>query len=207
VPDLTDNQIAGGLRKADSDAWSALYEVYFDDVWRWVARLIGSESADIGDIVQETFLSAARSAASYDPARGSLWLWLTGIARNHVSAYYRARQRDRRIRPGGDLEADATARLTEWFGNRHSDPPDALDSAEATTLVRSAVAQLPVDYQRLLIARYCDEASNKQIAQSSGCSLEAIRSKIARARRAFRRVFGKEAECQHDGTMGARHDR
>ena len=207
MPDLTDNQIAGGLRKADSDAWGALYEVYFDDVWRWVARLIGSESADIGDIVQETFLSAARSAASYDPARGSLWLWLTGIARNHVSAYYRARQRDRRIRPGGDLEADATARLTEWFGNRHSDPPDALDSAEATTLVRSAVAQLPVDYQRLLIARYCDESSNKQIAQSSGCSLEAIRSRIARARRAFRRVFGKEAACQHDGTMGARHDR
>jgi RNA polymerase sigma-70 factor (ECF subfamily) len=207
VPDLTDNQIAGGLRKADSDAWSALYEAYFEDVWRWVARLIGSESADVGDVVQETFLSAARSARGYDPARGSLLLWLTGIARNHVSAHYRDRQRDRRIRPGGDLEADATARLTEWFGNRHTDPPDALDSAEATTLVRSAVAQLPADYQRLLIARYCDGVSNKQIAQSNGCSLEAIRSRTARARRAFRRVFGKEAACQHDGTMGARHDR
>lgn len=194
MPDSTDNQIAGGLREADSDAWNALYEAYFDDVWRWVARLIGSESADVGDIFQETFLSAARSAASYDPARGSLRLWLTGIARNHVSAYYRALQRDHRIRPDGDLGADAAARMRQWLDNRHPDPPEALDSAETVTLVRSAVARLPVDYQELLIARYCDEASNKQIAQSSGSSLEAIRSKIARARRAFRRVFGKEAE-------------
>jgi len=195
VRDLTDNQIVGGLRKADSDAWSALYEAYFEDVWRWVARLTGSASADVGDVVQETFLSAACSAGGYDPARGSLWLWLTGIARNHVAAHYRDRQRDSRIRPGGDLGADAAARLSEWFSNRRTDPLEALSSAETANLVRSAVAQLPLDYQRLLIARYCDGVSNKQIAQSNGCSLEAIRSKTARARRAFRRVFGKEAAC------------
>ena len=72
MDDQQDREIARGLRDGKTEAWSALYETYFDQVWRWVARMIGPNSADVGDVVQETFLAAARSARTYDPARGPL---------------------------------------------------------------------------------------------------------------------------------------
>ena len=58
------------------------------------ARQMGTGAADVADVVQETFLAAARCARQYDPARGLLWMWLCGIARRHVALHYRRQQRD-----------------------------------------------------------------------------------------------------------------
>ena len=55
-------EIAQGLREGQTDAWFALYDAYCRQVWNHVARLMGPHSADIADVVQETFLAAARSA-------------------------------------------------------------------------------------------------------------------------------------------------
>ncbi len=61
-----DNQeeqsIAQGLTEGKEDAWRALYDAYSRHVWRYVARRMLPESSDVADVVQETFLAAARSA-------------------------------------------------------------------------------------------------------------------------------------------------
>ena len=84
-----DREIAEGLRAGRSDAWQELYDAYAQRVWRFVARLLGANSADVADVVQETLLSAARSARGYDRREGSLWMWLTGIARNQMAIHHR----------------------------------------------------------------------------------------------------------------------
>jgi RNA polymerase sigma-70 factor (ECF subfamily) len=85
----TEQEIVKGLREGSRQAWLQLYEAYADSVWRNVARLIGTDSATISDIVQETFLAAARSARSFDHRRGSIWIWLWTIARRQVALHYR----------------------------------------------------------------------------------------------------------------------
>src|SRR6516165_9585156 len=90
--------IAQGLRDGKPEAWRALYDAYAERVWRCVARLLGPESADVADVVQETFLAAARSARTFDAARGTLWLWLWGIARNQVAVHCRKEKRQDRAR-------------------------------------------------------------------------------------------------------------
>ena len=52
-------------------AWHQLYDAYAEAVWRCVARRVGPHAAEVADIVQETFLAAARSARTFDPAQGS----------------------------------------------------------------------------------------------------------------------------------------
>src|SRR5216110_2730221 len=86
-----------GLAEGDPDAWRGVYDLYAQPVWRVVARLMGPLSADVADVVQETFLAAARSATTYDSARGSLWLWLCGIARRHVALHYRQQAQRARL--------------------------------------------------------------------------------------------------------------
>ena len=90
--------IAQGLRAGDPEAWRTFYDTFCERVWRTAARRIGANSADVADVVQETFLAAARSAGQFDPERGPLWAWLTGILRNQVALQFRKKQRHERIR-------------------------------------------------------------------------------------------------------------
>jgi len=197
-----DRQIAQGLLEGKPEAFHALYDAHYEQVWRCVSRLIGACQADVGDVVQETFLTAARSARTYDPSRGSLWLWLSGIARRRAGDYFRNWRRDQRIAPGGDLASDVARRLTRWLDASDQSPPDALISAEVALLVRTALFELSDDYQSLLCARYCDDVSTEDLARGRGCTAESIRSKLVRARRAFRDAFARIAPSERKSQGG-----
>jgi RNA polymerase sigma-70 factor, ECF subfamily len=180
-----ERDVARGLCGGDPDAWRALYDAYAVRVWRSVARLMGPCAADVADVVQETFLAAARSARTYDPARGTLWVWVWGIARVHVALHYRKLDRLHRIR--ARLAADGTLA-------RHLDgKADALAAGELAALVRATLTELPADYETLLTAKYLDGESVEAIAARERTTDGAVRSKLARARQAFREAFVRHA--------------
>jgi RNA polymerase sigma-70 factor (ECF subfamily) len=178
--------IAQGLRDGKVEAWRALYEAYAERVWRTAARLMGGHAADVADVVQETFLAAARAAPGYDPARGPLWLWLWGIARRHVALHFRKQQRHDRLR---QAEAWLAGRNGELLANREAAPPEVLEAAELALLVRATLTELPADYETLLTAKYLDGESIEAIASQEQSTSTAVRSKLARARQAFREAF------------------
>ena len=105
------NQIAAGLKAGSRDAWSALYNAYADSIWRNTSRLMKDASA-VGDVVQETFMAAARSARTYNPHRGSLWAWLWTIARRQIALHYRKQKSTVSL----DHPATVRARVTRRAG-------------------------------------------------------------------------------------------
>ena len=64
-----------------------LYEAYARRLWLDVSRLTGADSAIVADLVQETFLAAAKSAGGFEPRRDTLWNWLWG---NHPPNEFRS---------------------------------------------------------------------------------------------------------------------
>jgi RNA polymerase sigma-70 factor (ECF subfamily) len=184
-----EREVARGLRAGEAGAWRALYDAYAVRVWRTVARLLGPESADVADVVQETFLAAARSAATYDPARGSLWLWLWGIARRHVAVHYRKEKRHDRLRSAADWLAGRNGRALRSLQGEGTAPPDLLAAAELATLVRATLTDLPAEYETLLTARYLDGVTVDDIASRERSTVVAVRSRLARARQAFRQLL------------------
>src|SRR5688572_10746991 len=126
---MDDNQeriVAQGLRDGKTEAWQALYEAYAERVWHVVARLLGAGAADVADVVQETMLAAARSAATFDPLRGSLWFWLWGIARHQVALHFRHQERQHRLKHAGQWLADGDGHLLRWLDGQAPSPPAAL---------------------------------------------------------------------------------
>jgi RNA polymerase sigma-70 factor (ECF subfamily) len=191
MDDASDQAIARGLRDGKADAWGALYDAYAEPVWRSVARLMPPNSADVADVVQETFLAAARSARTFDPARGTLWVWLWGIARRGVALHYRKQEQRERVRQARAAAAAADGACLAWLDGQA--PPDLAAAAELAVLVRVTLAELPSEYEMLLTAKYLDGNTIEEMARQSGCSLAAVHSKLARARRAFREAFGRHA--------------
>jgi RNA polymerase sigma-70 factor, ECF subfamily len=183
------NRIAAGLRAGDRSAWLALYDAYAPRVWSSTARLM-NDQASVADVVQETFLAAARSARGYDPRRGPLWVWLWTIARRQIALHYRKQK------PVVSLDA-----ALEWFGSldgrkvemvsRMEAPLQMLESKELGALVRHCLEQLSPEHELVLLAMYVDDMPVKEISKQLLCSTVAVRSRIARAKEAFRSEFVK----------------
>jgi RNA polymerase sigma-70 factor (ECF subfamily) len=184
-----EREVARGLGAGDASAWKALYDAYAVRVWRAVARLMGPDSADVADVVQETFLAAARSARGYDPSRGPLWLWLWGIARIHVALHFRKEKRQRQLRNAGDWLAGPSSPVLRHLNGEGPAPPEVLAAAELAALVRATLTELPAEHGDLLTAKYLDGVSVDEIATREQSTAVAVRSRLARARRAFRQLL------------------
>jgi RNA polymerase sigma-70 factor (ECF subfamily) len=185
---FTHNQIIQGLQQGDRQAWLKLYDAYAVRIWWQVSRLMGRDSGYVEDVVQETFLAAAQSAGTFDARRGSLWVWLWTIAQRQIALYYRKK------RPTVNLDQA----LQWWSGldgqkmemlQRMEAPPELLACKELGVLVRHCLAKLPAEYQVLLLAKYVEGEPVDRLAEQFNCSSVAVRSKLARARKAFRRTF------------------
>jgi RNA polymerase sigma-70 factor, ECF subfamily len=175
-----ERELARGLREGSAECWRALYDAFALRVWNSVARRVGPSSSDVADIVQETFIAAARSARNYDPARGSLWCWLSGITRNQTALFFR-KQKSRHDDahefeiPGRELE-----------------PAALLATKELAMAVRKVLSLLPLEYENLLVGKYLDELSLEDLAAAEESTAGGIGSKLARARQAFRHEFEKQ---------------
>jgi RNA polymerase sigma-70 factor (ECF subfamily) len=185
-----EQSVIRGLREGSRGAWTALYNGYSADVWRHVARLLGRDATAIADVVQEVFLAAAKSAKKFDPERGTLWNWLTGIAQHQVAAYWRQSNKVARLRR---LMEDGALEISHLLDS--AKPLEGMTEAvDLADLVRAVLSQLPAEYAALLSAKYIDDRNLEELAdqfggRSSSSSVEAIKSKLARARREFRTKF------------------
>jgi RNA polymerase sigma-70 factor (ECF subfamily) len=182
-------EIAVGLQRGNRDAWLSLYELYAEKLWCNIARLMAHDADSVADVVQETLLSAARSAKNYNPRRGSLWVWLWAIAKRQVALHYRKQSSKSIVACAQQWWSLLDGQKSDWINGSQKPPAEVLESAELATLVRYTLAELSAEYQTLLMAKYVDGLTIETIAEETNSSSVAVRSKLARARKAFRLAF------------------
>ena len=93
-------EIVGAAQRGDLEAFSTLYDHYFDRVYRYVMSRV-REPPDAEDLTQEIFLKVFRALPSFRFHGPPFTAWLFRIARNTVVDWVRARKR---IREVADLE-------------------------------------------------------------------------------------------------------
>jgi RNA polymerase sigma-70 factor, ECF subfamily len=173
--------IRDAVLAGDAAAWRAWYDAHYARLAAYVlwrcARL--RDLAD--DVLQETWLTAVRRLRAFDPAKGTFFNWLCGIASNAARNAVRTRRRHgARLQPlaaGTDRAADETE-----------------DPTENAERVAAALGELPDHYEAVLRSKYLGQTSVAEIAAARGESLKAVESLLARARQAFREAF----EAHHD---------
>jgi RNA polymerase sigma-70 factor (ECF subfamily) len=175
-------------RRGDRAAIGRLYDAHVDGLYTFVYYRVGGDAALAEDVVQETFATALSKPGDYDPARGSVGSWLTVLSRNVIRDHLRAHHRGDAFQAAWE-RIDATLAQTFAAMAERALPGEVLERAETRDLVHMAVANLPEQYRTALTRKYVDGESLETVAGELGISVDAAKSLLARARRAFRDTF------------------
>jgi len=172
----------------DKVAIGRFYDAHVDGLYAFVFYRVGRDAALAEDVVQETFAVALSKRDSYDPARGSIGSWLTVLSRNVIREQLRAHRRSDELQATWQRIDATLAQVFAAMAERPL-PGEVLERAETRDLVHMAVANLPDQYRNALTRKYVDGESLESLARELGISIDATKSLLARARRAFRETF------------------
>lgn len=174
--------------RGDADAVGRFYDAHVDGLYAFVFYRVGRDQALAEDIVQDTFTRAFARKGDYDAARGSVASWLTTLSRNVIRDHLREHRRADEVAERWD-RIDAS--LTQLYDalERAPLPGEVLARAETRDLVNMTIAHLPEQYRLALARKYVDDKSLEDLAGELGVSIDAAKSLLARARRAFKETF------------------
>lgn len=162
---------------ADERTFRAWYDATAPRVYAYLVSR--SSSATIAEeLTQQTFITAVRSAATFD-GRDNAVPWLIGIARHQLADHFRRLEREERRHQRLVLrELTMPDEGDEWVRARQRDA------------VARALRGLPAMQRAVLVLRFFDRLSVREIATEMGRSESATESLLGRARAAFERAFG-----------------
>lgn len=175
-------------QEGDRAAIARFYDAHVDGLYTFVYYRVGRDQALAEDVVQETFTLALTRKADYDPARGSIGSWLSVMSRNVIRDHLRAHRRADELQTAWE-RIDATLAQTFAAMAERPLPGEVLERAETRDLVHMAIANLPDQYRSALTRKYVDGESLETLAGELGISVDATKSLLARARRAFRETL------------------
>lgn len=161
----------GLLREAargDPDAARILLDDYLPAVYGFVFARVGGDEAAAEDILQETVVEAIKSAGSFR-GESALTTWLCAIARRRTFRHFKDERRQAVVASGLTLVDSEVFEL------------------EARDEVIRALGRLPALYRQVLIMKYLESLSVKEIALEVGRSGVQVQSLLQRARDGFRR--------------------
>jgi RNA polymerase sigma-70 factor (ECF subfamily) len=166
--------------RGEQASFGQLMHRYAGAVYNLAYRMLG-DAQDAEDASQEIFLRAYTRLTSFDPTR-RFSTWLLSIASN----YCIDRLRRRRF---AWLTLDDVA----FSLPSHERGPErsALDREERDR-VQAALRRLPDHYRLVLVLRYWQEMSYNEIAQVTGLTESALKTRLHRARHMLAEALGPE---------------
>ncbi|AEF40973.1 RNA polymerase sigma factor [Hoyosella subflava] len=163
----------------NSTSFAGVYREHVTPIWRYVRTRVPSDS-DAEDVTSEVFAAAIRSWGDFDPQRGAVGAWLTGIARHAVADWWRRRVRE--VPSDGFGQHGASAEGPEGEVVRR-------DSADD---LRRVLWILTEREREAVALRFGTELTSEEIGAHLGISAAAARMLVYRAIGKLREVITDE---------------
>jgi len=176
-PAATEADLLAKAAAGNAAAVRALLDDYGAALNGFLYARVGGHTTVAEDLLQETFIEAVKSAATFR-GESSLKTWLCAIARRRLARHYEAERRAALARVGLTIVADVAAD----DGNADVDRRDE---------VTRALGALPPLHRQVLVLKYLDDRSVEEIADELGRTRVQVQSLLQRARAGLRQELGE----------------
>ncbi|MDX2018986.1 MAG: sigma-70 family RNA polymerase sigma factor [Deltaproteobacteria bacterium] len=193
-------RLVASLRRADSAAFTALYQRYHRSMLRVAAAYVSSHAV-VEEVVQETWLAVLEGIARFEQ-RSSFRTWLFAILVNRAKT---RGQREKRSVPFSVLAGDpddaaqpgsetVVAQALPWPGAGESpeaSPETELGRKRMVEVLEQALSRLPENYQVVVTMRDIEGIDAAEVCRLLDISAENQRVLLHRARHRLRDLLSE----------------
>jgi RNA polymerase sigma-70 factor (ECF subfamily) len=177
----TDAGLVEAARQGDRRSLETLLERHQAQVYRFGMKMC-RDPEDARDVLQDTLLAMARSVRDFRGA-SSISTWLYTIARSFC---IKKRRRSKFApEPESSLDTDAALQAAR-LPDSGQGPEEALAGKQVRTALETAIGGLEPKYREVLLLRDVEGLSAPEVAEVLGLSVQAVKSRLHRARLAVR---------------------
>ncbi len=164
-------------KDGEVEAFGLLYDHYLPKIYRFVLLKV-SYREEAEDLAHQTFLKAWENISHYDSMGYSFGSWLYQIARNATIDYYR------KSRPQVSIEEAAELPFEGDFLQ------ESIDSKIEWKKLTEGIKKLKDTEQDVLVMRFVEDLSLKEVAEILGKSEGAVKLVQHRAIKNLRKIIG-----------------
>jgi RNA polymerase sigma-70 factor, ECF subfamily len=172
----SDEQLVGACGAGNHAALGELFDRHSEALYRFLSRVSGASSADLDELVSETFLNVFRAAPQFR-GQSAVRTWITGIAVNVARHHVRRESRRR-------------AFLGEWrerlAGAGGGDAVRFVESRDLLRRLGRLVASLPYDLRVVYVMCDVEELAGAEAARALGVPEGTVWRRLHDARRTLR---------------------
>lgn len=181
VNSQTDTQLMLSVRDGAVGNLAPLFERHHVKLYNYYVRLTGDRDLS-EDMVQDVFLRILKYRHTFR-GEGLFTTWMFSIARNVQTDYARRWRREQPLNDGEESDGDGSYPLAAVS------VADSTDAGYDTALLQDALLRLSADKREALILSRYQGFKYSEIAEISGCSVEAIKVRVHRAMKDLRKIF------------------
>jgi RNA polymerase sigma factor (sigma-70 family) len=179
--EMSDEMLASRAKSGDMDAFVELSKRHANRVFQTAYRITKNRQ-DAEDALQEAFLNAFTHLKNFE-GRSSFSTWLTRIAINSALMTLRKKRNSHEIPLDDGPVGNFVIREPQ---SPMGDPESHYVRGERHKLLRKAIHRLPPIYREVIHLQEAKEHSLREIAQSLGITVPAVKSRLSRAKNALR---------------------
>lgn len=164
--------------KRDPAKFAELYEKFFDQIYKYVARRVNDKDT-VHDLVSQTFFDALTHIKSFEWRGVSFAAWLYKIAHNNVLKWYREQSKMNIV----ELEEGKN------MHDKTVDQVKDLKDKEVKDEIAGVLDQLDYEEREIIKLKFFEEVSNIEIAEIMGTNANHVGVKVFRALRKVKQLL------------------
>lgn len=179
---ISDADLLAGIARQQMTDFSELYDRYADRLFGLAIKILQNRT-QAEDVIQDVFTNVWKKAATYRPQRGNVLGWLMIMCRNRCIDLKRSGQTQRQYFGGEESQLDQLSRSGD------KDPLEQTSDRQKSTIVQSALNQLPREQRELIEMSYFGGYSQSEIAGQLELPLGTIKTRMRLAMQKLRDHF------------------
>jgi len=199
VPEISDQKLISLYLAGDEKSLEILFNCYLKMIYSFIYRYVGDQEA-AEDVAQEVFVKVWKNLKKFNPQKNrfanfklrrqkNFKTWLFKIAKNASIDFLRKKK----IIPFSSFDNEDGNALTDTLADPAPLPDALLERQDLANLLTRALAKISFKYRAVLLLRYNDHFTFREIAESLGEPLNTIKSRHRRALIILKKSLGKSS--------------